>query len=129
MINFLEMRKQHYKVVNKILDSEVEECFTCKTEVWPCEVITVLDEFELFIKEVKFNTDIVNSWIKDYFPEDAKTEEILKTAATEYIEDDSKCKLCGHLMRQHGKLGCNFDHNTPEWLELGCTCPLRVFRG
>ena len=33
---------------------------------WPCDVIIILEEFELFIKKMKFNSEIVDSWIKDY---------------------------------------------------------------
>jgi hypothetical protein len=58
MIDFAEVEKEHYE--------ELKECHKCQSKVWPCEVITILDEFELFIKKVQFHSEVIDSWIKDY---------------------------------------------------------------
>lgn len=62
MINFNKIKQQHLKLED--MDG-MPYCNKC-TIIWPCEVITILDEFELFIKKMKFNAEVVDSWIKDY---------------------------------------------------------------
>ncbi len=111
MIDFSKIRARHYP--NSIHDDNegngVNECSACKTGVWPCEVIEVLDDFELFIKKIKFNIQIIDSWIDDY-----------------PIKNGNSCKRCGHPFQDHGKFGCDVDHEGPDWVEKGCTCPSYV---
>lgn len=107
MINFSKIREKHYRVTNCVQDECFDECYTCRNEVWPCEVTEILDEFELFIKKINFNQQIVDSWIKDYA-----------------VDNSANCKKCSHPLKQHGKLGCNMGHNTPAWLEIGCSCSI-----
>lgn len=66
MINFSEMRSRHYKITKHYFHNDVEECSTCLSGEWPCDAIKILDDFEFFIKKMKFNADVINSWIEDY---------------------------------------------------------------
>ena len=136
MIDFLEIRKQHYQFSHQMLDTEIKECFTCRTEVWPCGVIIILDEFELFIKKIKFNSDITNSWILDYVIDEDKDKELIPHAHRSGCMDwrkcdcppineengEAMCTTCWHPLILHGELWCNHYHDQPDWLKVGCTC-------
>jgi hypothetical protein len=62
MIDFNKIKQQHLKLEDM---NGMPYCDKC-TIIWPCEVITILDEFEHFIEKIKFNSKVVYSWIKDY---------------------------------------------------------------
>lgn len=136
MIDFSKVKKEHYYFSHYILDKEIKECFKCRSEVWPCEILTIIEEFELFIKKMKFNIEIANSWVNDYNIEENILNEVneiaeninLSTDNKENIEKiDSICIQCKHLVSLHDKFGCNYDHNEDGWIYKGCICSVQSF--
>ena len=40
-------------------------------------------------------------------------------------QEQTYCVSCHHPIDIHSKYGCNYNHKEPNYVEIGCTCPIQ----